>query len=594
MGAGYSITTRSDGETLTAAKYNADRQLFVDNSVPLLFDDYSTNLAQFQAQTDPGESGSESLPTTLAGELDRLRYRLAEITGSTYWYQTGTGIRAQSLAAASFPSAGTLGRIGYESDGIRGLYVDQGTQWVHLGGSIANVKMFGALGAGGSDDTTAIQAALAAANVVYFPPGTYQITSALTVSNKSVKLIGAGRNISIIRQVTAGANGLTYSSTADTDTLEVTGLTFQAGVAAAGTAIAASYTAVASSVYDRVRIHNCAFLWQTAGSHYWTNGIQFTDVWNSHVDHNLFGLKPPVGQTFNAGAGVKLLGESNDCTISSNRFYHCQYGVSVGGTTEGVTVFDNAMVSVDIGVICSTAAAEPGKSVAYNHINAYSAGISLDARTDTDVSYNLVYKHTSSTQNFSGIILQNTATGSDWARIIGNKIAGVGAGGSEDGIVLGRATYCVVMGNLSDGLGSLIWLQANASLNTVTGNRSSNTVTACITIDSSAVNNIIYDNYPQVNSGVTALTNNSTTPAVDKSENGHFIASNTAGTAITNFTNGYDGQVISVRTTEANTQFNNGATLSMQGAANYGPANGAILTFRRDGGVWYEIGRRTP
>lgn len=55
---------------------------------PLLIDDYSTNSTQMQVTTDPGEVGSESLATTLAGELARLRHIVREITGEDQWYES--------------------------------------------------------------------------------------------------------------------------------------------------------------------------------------------------------------------------------------------------------------------------------------------------------------------------------------------------------------------------------------------------------------------------------------------------------------------------------------------------------------------------
>lgn len=55
---------------------------------PLLMDDYSTDVTQMQVATDPGEVGSESKATTLAGEIARLRFILKEITGETYWYES--------------------------------------------------------------------------------------------------------------------------------------------------------------------------------------------------------------------------------------------------------------------------------------------------------------------------------------------------------------------------------------------------------------------------------------------------------------------------------------------------------------------------
>ena len=84
----YSHTTRASGLTLTAAIYNTDHQNHINNSVPLQFDDYSVSVAEMQTTTDPGEVGSESQATTLAGELARLRAIINEMKGTAQWYQT--------------------------------------------------------------------------------------------------------------------------------------------------------------------------------------------------------------------------------------------------------------------------------------------------------------------------------------------------------------------------------------------------------------------------------------------------------------------------------------------------------------------------
>jgi len=89
----YSITTRVAGETLTAAKYNSDNQNHVDNQTPQMTDDYSSNVAQMQTTTDPGEVGTESQPTSLAGELERIRFKLLELSQQfnpdhVQWYQS--------------------------------------------------------------------------------------------------------------------------------------------------------------------------------------------------------------------------------------------------------------------------------------------------------------------------------------------------------------------------------------------------------------------------------------------------------------------------------------------------------------------------
>lgn len=82
----YSHTTRTTGTTLTAAIYNADHQNHITNHVPEQMDDYSDNVAEMQTTTDPYPAASESLATSLAGELERIRYLIAQITGETQWY----------------------------------------------------------------------------------------------------------------------------------------------------------------------------------------------------------------------------------------------------------------------------------------------------------------------------------------------------------------------------------------------------------------------------------------------------------------------------------------------------------------------------
>lgn len=73
------------------------------------------------------------------------------------------------------------------------------------GGEVYNVKAYGAIGDGTTDDTSSVQSAITAATdanggIIYFPPGTYLISSQLTIPNftdthirqKTLRLTGAG------------------------------------------------------------------------------------------------------------------------------------------------------------------------------------------------------------------------------------------------------------------------------------------------------------------------------------------------------------------------------------------------------------------
>lgn len=92
-----------------------------------------------------------------------------------------------------------------------------------------NVKVYGALGDGTTDDTTAIQNAINAAQTagggtVYFPSGTYLVTPtsspALSITGKNLRLLGDNRKISILKKSTNGV--LLSMSGPSTDTTAAT------------------------------------------------------------------------------------------------------------------------------------------------------------------------------------------------------------------------------------------------------------------------------------------------------------------------------------------------------------------------------------
>lgn len=166
----YSHTTRADGTVLTAAIYNADHQNHITNFIPTQMDDYSNDATEMQQQSDPGTPGSESLAQSLSGELERIRYAIAQVSGQPYWYSV------PSFASVKSPE-------------------------------------YGAAGDGATDDATAIQLAIttveaAGGGIVFFAEGTYAVESTLTITSSNVHLIGVG-----------GATSIKYTGAATTDYL---------------------------------------------------------------------------------------------------------------------------------------------------------------------------------------------------------------------------------------------------------------------------------------------------------------------------------------------------------------------------------------
>jgi len=78
---------------------------------PDLIDDWSASLGQMQTMTDPGELGSEVLPTTAAGEIQEQRYALYDVKHAvdpsiTQWYQTPMGLGWLNVKGPGFGAKG--------------------------------------------------------------------------------------------------------------------------------------------------------------------------------------------------------------------------------------------------------------------------------------------------------------------------------------------------------------------------------------------------------------------------------------------------------------------------------------------------------
>lgn len=187
---------------------DANTGQYVDNTVALSSDNATItietvgNAASWVAQI----TGTFSGTLTFYGSVDR---------GATY------NAIANSAGATSTTTTGV-----HRGDGAGYTHIQvkmhpfvSGSATVQLTSTTAqlaknlvvNVKDYGAIGNGSVDDTAAIQTTIAAASVsggiVFFPPGTYKITSGLTITTSGVSLVGAGAGASII-QTPSGKEGV--------------------------------------------------------------------------------------------------------------------------------------------------------------------------------------------------------------------------------------------------------------------------------------------------------------------------------------------------------------------------------------------------
>lgn len=156
------------------------------------------------AQTNPPVIGQHS-----DGTANDLALCATSGTGSIRLF-TGNGVggfgSGSNEERVRVDSQGNVG-IGLTSPGqkldvngnlrVRGNLIVDGSGGGGGGSSAdfgyVNVKEVGATGDGSTDDTVAIRTALQAGGAVYFPDGTYRVTSTITVTNKGLHMYGDGQ-----------------------------------------------------------------------------------------------------------------------------------------------------------------------------------------------------------------------------------------------------------------------------------------------------------------------------------------------------------------------------------------------------------------
>jgi len=218
-------------------------------------------------------------------------------------------------------------------------------------GAPVNVKDFGAVGDGATNDTAAIQAAIdfvtasSVPNVVNFPAGTYKCTSGLTINTGYVSCIGdrAVLNFSTIGDISAITfiGGNPYSGNPYNQSTCI----FQ------GFKILGPSTSIAAGMYfntasepgpSHIIVRDCSITKFNNGITFFNNAylvtIDHCDIWECYR-----GIYVPTGAT-NAGENVRV----NNCTIYNITFegFRCDLG-DTSYTFYG-TSFDGCATSVNI------------------------------------------------------------------------------------------------------------------------------------------------------------------------------------------------------------------------------------------------------
>lgn len=355
---------------------------------------------------------------------------------------------------------------------------------------VINVKDYGAVGDGSTDDSVAIAEAIAAATpgqAVFFPnsSGAYIITAPIVTAAQGIKIFGNGAVISGLSWTQF--QFLRFSGAAQ---CVVEGLTFFGNSPASATSLGLAHIEVIDST--DITIRNCWFntsassgVWVTgACSHVSIVGNRFTGnfcaifsddntvsqptfllIANNVIEDGLSatskvnysgGIKVSGVGTANTTAGhsitgnvitrpgqmgIEIQGQINDCTISGNSVNDADFGISVSDSLRATVSGNSVKAASNYGI--EVASNSAGCAVSGNTIDGHDAGgsrvtdvgISISGSSDCTATGNVV-------RNFSGTGIQTFICNN--ITITGNTIRSQ----EGNGVLLQGSYTCSVCSNI--------------------------------------------------------------------------------------------------------------------------------------------------
>lgn len=386
------------------------------------------------------------------------------------------------------------------------------------GSHLFNVRDYGAVGDGTTNDVTAIQAAIDAAvaaggGQVYLPAGDYKVANLITLY-ENIDLCGDGSG-SVIRPVYPGPLNrviqMIASVEAQVKNISIRRLRLDrsddnvqhgiylngvdnvlidqvdfVGANTGGGCIAVSGIMTSTDLLStNVRITNCVM--RDSGNNFFiqaghVDGFIMANNVAYDVDREVFGVEPE-----GASSSAKNVVIANNTIYGSAEITGSNTGLiivttSSGGSVSGVTITGNVMRQ-----------ASP-----YTDPN---VGINVLGATDVTITGNVVYQMGS-----TGILIGNTDYPVSGAVIQGNSVRDCCLNDSSSGIGLVKSSHCVVSGNYVYGANHTVGVsELTASTNNlITGNvlRDATPLSLLYTSGSVAFNNKTIDGDHSVTLGV--------------------------------------------------------------------------------------------
>lgn len=290
-----------------------------------------------------GTSTKQATYTTSAGDVANANPIILDASGRTpsgLWLTEGADYKF--VLAPAFDTDPPASPI-YTEDDISTLDLARETGAGLVGFSHAETYTAGTLGAakkkfvcvtdapynasgdGVTDDTAAIQAAIDSVSVsgtLYFPDGTYKVTSQLTCDDKFINFVGSGRGSTVIEYVPTVAGVLFYltHTISLTKSFGFSDLTIRTTVAAAGTAIKIEGKLTAADpqvngAHDSLFVERVRII--QSGTGYWNTFVHSKNNGGVHFKTTAFNNNIVAAQSDVTVTGVLL--EATDSRLSMIR-----------------------------------------------------------------------------------------------------------------------------------------------------------------------------------------------------------------------------------------------------------------------------------
>lgn len=396
--------------------------------------------------------------------------------------------------------SGTCSDNGMVDDGGSCVDASDGNSWKAVPqGHYDDIRQYGAVPDGSTDDTTAISNAITASlasgrNWVFVPAGVFKLTSQVTntiPSATSFHLSGAGQDVSILAWA-AASGGLQLSYTDEHASLTNNDLTFKTNNAGGGTGL--SLVQLNTSVGNeagsaQTSLTNVTFRGGDGSgtTDYWTTA--FAEQGISDIAYD--GVTIFQGTTGSNGDGFSLAGlssasQSVDHDFNGVRVIGGRYGIIYGSYVQGVKIVNSALDEVLTSVIVNGSAGGTALNISNNEfglntgdsilvtgliggmivsgnefdvIQSGNVGIHVNSSNASHFVFNNNNFSTSPTPgDGTGILIdQNAGTGIIQGNEFLSLAAGVTLGSSATGWTIGPNVWSGNTVNLSDSASNTIY-----------------------------------------------------------------------------------------------------------------------------------------